>query len=295
MIRYFAEHPTISNILMMAIIFIGLGSLSGLNKESFPLLKPSKVQVTIAYPGASPTDVEDGICNPLEDATDGISFLKEQECDARDNMAIFTLEMQEAGNIREFTDDIKSEIDAIQNFPENIEDPVIKQLGRINPVANVAITSEQLTPSELKALAEHYRDRLIAIPGIPIVSMDGFSTHQLQVLIRPDTQKKYNLSVQDIADLIAAQALELPAGILEATQTSYQIKFDNVRKTADELASLVIINTPEGGEIRLGDIARIEDKFEKPEERIELNGKPAALLKISKNTIDDALKVADAL
>ncbi len=295
MIRYFAAHPTISNILMMVIIAIGFYSLNGLNKESFPLLKPSKVQVTVAYPGASPSDIEDGICIPLEDATDGISFLKEQECDARDNIAIFTLEMQEAGNIREFTDDIKTEIDAIQNFPENIEDPVIKQLGRINPVANIAITSDKLTPTELKELAEYYRDRLIAMPQVPIVSMDGFSTHQLQVLIRPDTQQKYNLSVQDIANLIAAQALELPVGKLEATETSYQIRFDNARKTANELANLIIINTPEGGEIKLGDIAKIEDKFEKPEERIELNGKLAALLKISKNTIDDTLKVADAL
>ena len=295
MIRYFASHPTLGNILMMAIIVIGLFSLKGLNKDSFPLLEPSKVQVTIAYPGASPADVEDGLCKPLEDATDGISFLEEQECDARDSIAIFTLEMQEKGNIREFTDDIEAAVDAIQNFPENIEDPVIKQLGRTNPVANIAITSEKLTPTELKQLAEYYRDRLVSMPQIPIVSLGGFSTHQLQILIRPDVQKKYGLGVQDIANLIAAQAIELPAGILEAKETSYQIQFDNVRKTADELASLTILNTIEGGEIKLGDIARIEDKFEKPEERIELNGKPAALLKISKNTVDDSLKVADAL
>jgi len=295
MIRYFAAHPTVSNILMMAIIALGLASLGRLNKESFPQLKPSKVLVTVVYPGAAPADVEDGICNPLEDATDGISFLKEQECDARDNIAMFTLEMQEAGDIREFTDDIITAIDAIQNFPDNIEDPVIKQLGRINAVANVAITADKLTPSELKALAEHYRDRLLAMREIPIVTLDGFSTHQLQVLIRPDTQQKYSLSVQEIAALITAQAIELPAGTLEATETSYQIRFDNARKTADELADLVIINTPAGGEIKLGDIARIEDSFEKQEDHIELDGKPAALLKVSKNTIDDTLKVADAL
>ncbi len=295
MIRYFASHPTISNILMMAIVILGLVSLSNLNKESFPQLKPSKVQVTVVYPGASPADVESGICNPLEDATDGISFLKEQQCDARDNIGIFTLEMQESGNMREFSDDIKTEIDAIQNFPDNIEDPVIKQLGRVNAVANIAITADKLTSSELKALAEYYRNRLLAMSEIPIVIMDGFSTHQLQVLIHPDTQKKYNLGVQDIANLIATQALELPAGTLETQETSYQISFDNVRKTADELASLVIINTRDGGEIRLGDIAKIVDKFEKPEERIELDGKPAALLRISKNTIDDTLKVSDAI
>ena len=295
MIRYFAAHPTISNILMMAIIALGLASLGSLNRESFPQLKPSKVQVTVVYPGAAPADVEAGICIPLEDATDGISFLKEQECDARDNIGIFTLEMQESGEIREFTDDIITAIDAIQNFPENIESPVVKQLGRINAVANVAITADKLTPSELKALAEYYRGRLLAMPEIPIVTLSGFSKHQLQVLINPDTQQKYNLGVQDIAALISAQAIELPAGTLEATETSFQIRFDNVRRTADQLEDLVIINTPKGGEIKLGDIARIEDRFEKPEERVELNGKPAALLMVSKNLIDDTIQVSDAL
>ncbi|MDX2416173.1 MAG: efflux RND transporter permease subunit, partial [Xanthomonadales bacterium] len=84
-------------------------------------------------------------------------------------------------------------------------------------------------------------------------------------------------------------------GTLEATETYYQIRFDNARKTADELADLVILNTPDGGEIKLGDIARIENRFEKPEERIVLNGKPAAVLMVSKNIIDDTLDVADAL
>ena len=295
MIRYFARHPTASNILMMAVIALGLASLGQLNKESFPQLKPSKVQVTVVYPGASPGDAENALCNPLEDATDGISFLEEQVCDARDNMAIFTLEMQEAGSIREFTDDIKTAIDGIQSFPDNAEDPVIKQLGRVNPVANVAITSDKLTTAELKALAEYYRNRLLALPEIPIVTVEGFSTHQLQVLIPPDTLKKYQLSVQNIANLIAAQALELPAGTLESTETYYQIRFDNARKTAQELADLVILNTAQHGEIKLGDIAEIRDTFEKPEQRIELDGKPAALLKVSKNTIDDTLKVADTL
>ncbi len=295
MIKYFIKHPTASNILMMTIIAIGLASITHLNKESFPLLKPSKVQVQLAYPGANPADVEDAICNRLEDATDGISFLKEQKCDARDNMAIFTLEMQEAGNIKAFYDDIKAATDGISDFPAEVEDPIIKELGRISAVANVVLTSDNLSTAELKALTEEYRNKLLAVPKIPIVTVDGFSTHQLQVLISPDAMLKYQLSVQDIANLISTQALELPAGTLESSSTSYQIRFDNPRKTAEELADLVIINSPKGGEIKLGDIARIEDKFEKREDRVELNGKAAGILKVSKNTTDDTITVFNAI
>jgi multidrug efflux pump subunit AcrB len=295
MIRYFINHPTAGNILMMAIIAIGLVSLTHLNKESFPLIKPSKVQVSMAYPGANPSDVEDAICNRLEDATDGISYLNEQICDARDNMAIFTLEMDEVGDIDTFYDDIKAAVDGVDDFPAETEDPVIKQLGRISMVANVAITSDNLTRTELKALTEYYRNKLLANSAIPIVTVDGFSTHQLQVLIHPDTLLKYQLSVQDIANLIASQALDLPAGTLEGNETSYQIRFDNVRKTAEELADLVILNSADSGEIKLSELARIEDKFELEEDRIEVNDRVAGLLKISKNTSDDMLKVFDAI
>lgn len=295
MIRFFAAHPTIGNILMMAIVALGLFSLRRLNKESFPLLSPSKVLVTTAYPGASPANVEDGLCRPLEDATDGISFLKERECDARDGVALFTLEMQEDGDIRTFTDDIKTAIDAISTFPDGSEDPVITQLGRTNPVASVAVTADNLTPSELEALGEHYRDRLVALPEVPIVTLRGFSDHQLQVLVPPETQKAYGLSVQDIANLIGAQAVELPAGTLDTDTRSYQIELDNARLTAEQLADLIILETPSGGELRLGDIAEVHDRFELAENRIEFNGKPAAMLDVSKNTTDDTLRVADTL
>jgi len=295
MIRYFINHPTAGNILLMAIIAIGLVSLTNLNKESFPLIKPSKVQLNMLYPGANPADVEDAICNRLEDATDGISYLKEQTCDARDNMAIFTLEMFEKGDIDTFYDDIKAAVDGISDFPVETEDPTIKELGRVSMVANVAITSDNLTRTELKFLTEHYRNKLLANNAIPIVTVDGFSTHQLQVLIHPDTLLKYQLSVQDIANLITSQALDLPAGTLEGRETSYQIRFDNVRKTAEELASLVILNSVDGGEIKLSDIARVVDKFEFDEDQIEVNGQQAGLLQISKNTTDDMLKVYDAI
>lgn len=291
MIAYFTRHPTAANILMMAIIALGLYALSFLNRETFPDIKPDSVRVTIAYPGASSADVEDAICNPLENATDGVSYLSEQLCDARDSIAFFTLKMLEAGDINEFMDDINAAVDGISNFPDQAEEPVVQQLGRTSVVATLAVTSKDLTPSELKALTEYYRDKLLAQPGIPMVDVSGFSTHQLQVLIAPDALRKYRLNVSDIANLITAQATDLPAGSIESDTAQYQVRFENARRTAAELEDLVILSTPEGGEIRLGEIARVVDRFENPEDRVELNGDVAGLLTITKNTTDDSLRV----
>lgn len=294
MIRYFAAHPTAANIMMTVIILLGLVALPTLNKETFPEIKMNKVKVSVSYPGASPREVEEGICNRLEDATDGISFLDEQVCEARDNIGMLTLDMQESGNIQLFLDDVNSAIDGITDFPDDAEEPVIEELGRTEPVVSVAINAD-LTQPELKSLAEYYRNRLLALSGVPIVTVTGFSTHQLSVLIHPETLRQYQLSIQDIANLIRDQALDLPAGTLESSEQTYQIRFTNERTTALELADLVILDTEQGGQLRLSDIATIRDDFSDEEMRTDLNGKPAAVIKVSKNKSDDTLTVYNAV
>ncbi|WP_372740796.1 efflux RND transporter permease subunit [Neptunomonas sp.] len=293
MIRYFAGHPTAANILMVVIILLGLVALPQLNKETFPEVKLNKVSVTVAYPGASPADVEEGLCNRLEDATDGISFLEEQMCEARDNLATLTLDMQEAGDIKQFVNDVKTAIDAINDFPAKAEDPVVKELGRTETVLSIAVTAD-ITMPELKALAEYYRNRLLALPDIPIVTVSGFSTHELSVQVQPDAMRQYQLSIQDVANLISAQAIDLPAGILEGKQNSYQIRIENARRTVSELEDLVILDNARGGQLRLSDIATIKDNFINEEQYTQVNGKPAALMQISKNKTDDSLTIFNA-
>ncbi len=294
MLRYFAKHPTAANILMFIIIGLGLVTLPSLNKETFPQLKADKVQVSVPYPGASPSDVEEGICNRLEESTDGISFLEEQKCEARDNLGTLTLTMLEAGDIKQFKDDVQAAVDSITDFPNGVEDITVKELGRTDTVLIVAVSAD-LPPPELKSLAEYYRIQLLNQPNIPIAEVFGFSKHEYSVEVKAEILKSYQLSIQDIANLIKAQAIDVPAGILETRDNSYQIRFENQRRTSDELADLVVLNTKKGGQIRLGDIATIRDSFDQPEEYTLLNGKPAAQIRISKNKTDDTLTIYHAV
>jgi multidrug efflux pump subunit AcrB len=294
MIRYFASHQTAANILMFVILLSGLLVLPTLNKETFPDIDTNQVKVTVVYPGASTNEVEEGICNRLEDATDGISFLEEQRCEARDNIGSLTLDMQEAGNIQKFLDDVNAAVDGITDFPNNAEEPVVEELGRTKPVVSVAINADLAQP-ELKALAEYYRDRLLVLPEIPIVTVSGFSTHQLSVLIKPESLRQYQLSIEDIANRIKSQSIDMPAGTMDTDERSYQIRFLNERRTVDELADLIVLENDDGAQIRLGEMSRIVDDFTDEEMRTDLNGKPAATLKVSKNITDDTLTIFNAV
>lgn len=102
MIRFFADHPTAANVLMILLLLLGMVAVPGMQRETFPNIERYEVSVSVAYPGASAEDVEESICKLLEDATDGISFLEERTCDAQSSAASMTLKMQEVGDFDDF-------------------------------------------------------------------------------------------------------------------------------------------------------------------------------------------------
>jgi hydrophobic/amphiphilic exporter-1 (mainly G- bacteria), HAE1 family len=294
MVRFFAQHPTAANLLMLLFIFIGLVKVPDLKRETLPEIKTHEVEVKVVYPGASPSDVEQKICRPLEDKIEGISFVEEIRCESRHALGVATVKMLESGDFRDFIDDINSAVDEIDSFPEDTEEPIILELGRTQDVVTIALTAD-IPRQELKDLAEDIKQRMLRDPGIPLVEIEGFSQRQLQIQLSQSHLRQYGLSLQDIANRVARQNLDLPAGELTTNARDYQIRFNDERFSPRELADLIIARGDHGNEIRLGDIATVVDRFEKNEEHILYNGIPAAFLKIRKNSRDDSLRVLDAV
>ncbi|MEJ1338694.1 MAG: efflux RND transporter permease subunit, partial [Candidatus Sedimenticola sp. (ex Thyasira tokunagai)] len=189
-----------------------------------------------------------------------------------------------------FSDDIKSEVDAISNLPTESELPVIKELGRTDKVVAIAITGPMST-SDLKAYAEQVKRRLLEKRLVAQVDVNGFSDHQLRIEVPARALRQYSLSMSDIANTIRRQGIDLPAGSLETADRDLLIRFTDLRRSAGELADLVVISADSGAEIRLGSIAEISDRFQLDEEKILFNGERAAVLQLIKNKQQDTLKV----
>ena len=152
MIAWFARHQTAANLLMAAIMILGLVSLPGLQRETLPEVQNEEVQVRVVYKGATPDEVEDAICRRLEDALEGITNLDELRCDAREGVGTGTVVMLEGADMMRFLDDIKSEVDAIEDFPEQTEAPVIEELGRTEPVISPVVAHTVACPWVVPAL-----------------------------------------------------------------------------------------------------------------------------------------------
>jgi multidrug efflux pump subunit AcrB len=294
MIRFFAAHPTAGNLLMVLFILLGIVTLPEIKRETFPEVKAYSVEIKVPYPGATPVDVEQGICLKLEDALDGISFVEEKSCQARQSIGLMTVKMFEQGDFSKFLDDVKSAVDGISDFPSESETATVTEVGRTQNVISVALTAD-IPRAELKTLAEKLKQKMLSHPDIPLVSIKGFSQRQLKVEVRNDDLRRYGLSMQSLANLIAKQDIDLPVGSIETTFRETQLRFSDERRSVSELADLVVLSGENGSEVRLGQIATIEDSFEIAEDKIDYNGKNIALLKINKNTINDSLDVLKAV
>ncbi len=294
-VRYFVTHPTIANLLMLAIIAAGLLVLPKMQRETFPRIAPRKVEVSVAWPGARPEDVEQAICQRVEDAVHNVDNVHEITCVAMENVARTTVEMVEGANFDKFTSDIKTEVEAIDDFPDLVEKPVIRQLGTRDFVTSVALSAPAASPVDLKMLAEQLKDRMERTGKIPKVTVRGFSTHQIRIALDAARLRALGLSVQDVANAVMRNSFDLPAGSLQTRARDILIRYADEGKRPRDYENIVVVAGATGGEVRLGDIATITDRFERSEEKYLFNGRRAAILDITKTPQDDVLRVMDAV
>lgn len=294
MIRFFASHPTAANLLMLLIISLGLMALPDIKRETFPVFQAKKVSVRIVYPGATPQGVESALCIPIEDALDGINQIEEVQCEAREGVATATITMNEGGDINRLLAEVKNEIDSINTFPDEIETPVVEEFGRTDEVIHLAIQAP-MSEVELKEYAESLKRKIKRQTGISLIEITGFSDHQLRVELSLAKLRQFGLTAGDVADALASQNIKLPSGTLEGKDKTILLRFDQQSVSPQDMQNMVIASSADGGQIRLIDVGKVEDRFEFEEEKVLLNGERAALLKIKKNKDQDAISIVEQI
>lgn len=294
MISFFTRHPTGANVLMVAILLLGAFALPKLQKDTFPVTQTKNIEIRISYSGASPAEVVEEICTPLEEAIDLINGVKEFTCDARENMAIGNVEIDDGENIDALTSDIQQQVNAISDFPDRVEQITVNKLDRVATVASVAI-SGNMSAKDLYLYAQEVKRRMKSHPLIAQVSVSGFSDQEIEIRVSQWKLKQYGLSISDLSNLVQQQSVSTPAGVFTNDLEELSVRFDQLNNEVDDLKKIVVKSSEHGTQVRLGDIADIEQKFANEEDQIIFQGQRAALLQISKSDSQDTLKVKEAI
>lgn len=294
MIRLFATHPTAANILMIILMGLGLLALPMLQRDTFPLVAPTEVEIRIPYPGAAPSEVETGICSVVEEPLLQIDNLDELTCLSQENAAVLTAVILEGADMTRFHNDIKDAVDGISTLPDKANDPVTRVVERVASVASVAVTGPD-DPAVLFAYAQTFADRLRADPEISQVTVNGFSDREIAIDFDAAALERFDLDMSEITTLLAKHSLDMPAGTLESSSGDAAIRFLAEKRTPAELETIPLISSAGGGDVRLGDVATVRAGFDDPSQASYFGQNRAAIVAVSKTASQDALRVKAAL
>ncbi|REJ95285.1 MAG: AcrB/AcrD/AcrF family protein [Planctomycetota bacterium] len=299
-IRWAISNTPAMNTLMVSALLVGALSLTQLRREEFPRFELELILVNVPYPGASPEEVENGICLKMEEAVRSIDGIKKVTSVAREGLASIVIEVKtEAPSVQKVLAEVESEIDRIPSLPELAEEPEIRQVTMRNSAIFVGIVGPEDTSREgelrLRNVTETVRDELLIIPQISVADIQGAREFQIDVEISESTLREYGLTLQDVARRIRWQNLELPGGNIRAESQEFLLRGKNKRVRGEEIAEIPLITTPEGVVLTVGDLGTVRDEFIDTTSISRINGRPGLAIAIKAADREDLLAMTEAV
>ncbi len=293
-IAWMVHNRVTPNLIMIFLLLGGIFTLTRIKQEVFPEFSLDMVNISVAYPGASPEEVETGIVLAIEEAVRGIEGVKQISSTAREGSGTVSVELLADADQQKAYQDIQQEVDRISTLPEDAEDPQVVLAMRRREVMDMQVfgnTSELI----LRAVAEEVRDRLLQEDGITQIELDGVREYEMKIEVTPETLRAYGMTLADIANIVRRTAVEIPGGSLRTDSGEILMRFKERRDWAREFADVPVMVTPDGARLRLGDIATVRDDFEEVDRFARFNGMPAVGMEIYRIGDETPISVARAV
>jgi multidrug efflux pump subunit AcrB len=278
-IAWMAGNSVVANLLMAVFLVGGLIVGLQIKQEVFPDFTLEAVQITVAYPGASPEEVENGIVQAIEEAIQGLEGVDKISAVATEGSASITVEAIEGADITRLWQEIKSEVDRIDTFPEEAEDPQVAIASHKHEVMTLALHGN-VNELTLRSVADQVRDSLLLNPDITQVELTGVKNYEIRVEIPQATLRRYGKTLQDIATTISRASVELGGGSLKTSGGDILVRVKDRRDFARQYARLPVLTLPDGSRILLGDVATVREGFEDINTWAAFNGEPAVMIEL---------------
>jgi multidrug efflux pump subunit AcrB len=262
------------NLLMIALLIGGIFVSGQIKKEVFPSFELDLVTVSVAYPGASPEEVEHGIILVVEEAVRGLEGIKELTATAAEGRGSISIELLIDTDQQKAYQEIKQEIDRIRTFPDDAEEPQVSLVTRRREVLNIQFYADT-TEAALRETVEQVRDRLLQDPGITQIDLSGARELEIHVDVPQQQLRAYNLTLDGIARTIEAASTEIPGGTIETSGGDILLRVTDRRDWARQFARIPIISTADGTVVLLEDLAKVRETFEDSDRFATYNGQPS--------------------
>ena len=203
----FAHNTVAANLVMAVMLIGGFAAVTQLTAQVFPTVDPGVVTVSVPYPGATPTEVAEGITRRVEEAVLGIDGVDRVVSKASENMGSVTIELKDFVDASKVRDDVESAVQQIADFPpEDAEEPDIVRAETISDVMTLVV-SGALSEKDLRRAAELVEEELLALPAVTLVSLVGARDYEIAIEVREEALRRYGLTIAQVANAVRASSL----------------------------------------------------------------------------------------
>ncbi|SDU29776.1 efflux RND transporter permease subunit [Desulfobacula phenolica] len=288
------EHRVSVNLIMIFLIVAGLYTILNMKREMFPQFSLDMIDISVVYPGASPEEVEEGICIKIEERLKSLEDVKTMYSTALEGQGSVLLELKAGTDINEKLDEIKTQIDLIDSFPDQAEDPVVVEIKNNDPAIYLAVYGDA-DERVLRHTAEKIRDDLVETDDISLASLIGVRDYEISVEVSEETLRQFNLSFDQVAAAVKTGSLDLPGGKIKTKGGEFLVRAKGKRYTGEEFEQIPVVTREDGTTLRLGDIATVIDGFEDTDIKARFNGKPAVLVVVRRTDSQDNIAISNTV
>lgn len=293
-IYWFSRNHVAGNLLMIGIMIMGVATWGKLKKEIFPETSIDAIAISVPFPNATPAEAERGVCVPIEEAILEVDGIRRLTSTGSTNIGFVVAEIENGYSVRNVMDDIKTRVDAIENFPEEAEEPILEELVLNGQVLSVALSAEADEKS-LRTMADRLRDELTILDDVTKVELALTRPYEISIEVSEDTLRSYGLTFDQVTAAVRNSSIDLPAGSVRTSGGEVLIRTESKRYRAPEFAEITVVTRPDGGTVKLGEIATIIDGFEDVDIISTFDGRRVVLANVFRVGNQDTLKVAAAV
>jgi CzcA family heavy metal efflux pump len=290
------NRPVTTLMIFIAMVVLGLVSMSMLGLDLMPELEIPSVSVITAYEGAGPEEVETLITEPMEDTLSTISGVDEVISVSKEGISTVTLRFEWGEKIDESINDVRERIDLIkERLPEEAENPIIFKFDlSMIPIAIIAFTAEESYPDLQDIVDDEIVDPLKRVDGVASVTAGGGLLRQIRVDIDRDKLAALDLSITQLNQALAAQNISTPGGNIKTGYKDYLLRTPEEFSSPEEVAEVVIARR-NSIPIKLKDVADVRDFFKERTFEVRMNGQKAMAIFIQKQSGKNTVEVARAV
>jgi|GEM_PF-374231 len=295
MIKLGIKKPITTLMLVIAIIIFAVASLPRLPVELYPNHEFGEISIITRLRGGIPaTEVESNVTRPMEAVFSEVNGVREVSSASRESESNIVLKFYPNTNLNFAILDVREKLASIKyRLPKEVERPVIAKFQQSDvPVVIIALSSDHLSPEQLREIAEEkIKEKIARVVGVANIEIGGGQERKILIDIDNSRLLSYGLPIMNVVDMINTNNISVAAGDVSKQGERYIIKAAGEFSNVDEIGATGIGMTPSGSIISLRDIAHVADSYYEPTSFARLNVKPVVSLYIQKETSANTIKV----